>query len=361
MEEERDSRQDFSQLEDVVLHIDPGFVHRRKIEAILGENGSAIINNEIANIPLNTPEWTKEVKIDHIYARIILDYCKILGIRTLEDCIINRNGLLMCSIEEFLPTETVYNSERAISFIKLKSDVDAVVQLEYSVNKISSDTLKSGLSNGGEFGVVAEFRKMTPSGPILHPILIGFPYLLSRRTGELLWRRYSDFYQLFVDDFDEFSKVKGIPSPNDSQPMQWIKESVFKECLRKILGDATNSDWGGETSDYFSSHVHIDGNRFSCAFLLKGPSSFRPMTLNHLGKNNDQIVRLSKEPADILVVQHSHDILPAVRETLKVFATQPSNPRHYCLMDGRDSLRLLKAYDLFDWAISESKLYNNDD
>jgi hypothetical protein len=41
------------------------------------------------------------------------------------------------------------------------------------------------------------------------------------------------------------------------------------------------------------------------------------MGLNHLGKNNDQIVRLSREPADVLIVQHSHEILPAVRETLE--------------------------------------------
>jgi len=29
----------------------------------------------------------------------------------------------------------------------------------------------------------------------------------------------------------------------------------------------------------------------TAAFLLKGPARFVPMGLNHLGKNNDQIVR----------------------------------------------------------------------
>jgi len=29
----------------------------------------------------------------------------------------------------------------------------------------------------------------------------------------------------------------------------------------------------------------------TAAFLLKGPARFAPMGLNHLGKNNDQIVR----------------------------------------------------------------------
>ena len=77
--------------------------------------------------------------------------------------------------------------------------------------------------------------------------------------------------------------------------------------------------------------------------------------MNHLGKNNDQIVRLATEPANILIVQHCHNILPAVRKTLRAFAVQPSYPRRYCLIDGKDSLRLLKAYNLLDEAIGLSK------
>jgi hypothetical protein len=55
-----------------------------------------------------------------------------------------------------------------------------------------------------------------------------------------------------------------------------------------------------------------------------------------------------EEPANVLVIQHCHDILPAVIETLKIFATQPSNPRHYCVIDGRESLRMLEAFNLVD-------------
>lgn len=79
------------------------------------------------------------------------------------------------------------------------------------------------------------------------------------------------------------------------------------------------------------------------------------MTLNSLGKNNDQIVRLASSPAEVLVVQHCHDITPPVRDTLRAFAVQPSRPRRYCLMDGRDSLRLLKAYDKLERALELSE------
>lgn len=340
--------------EDTTLTVDPGFVNHRKIETVVGQSGTSIINNEIANIPLNTPEWRKQILIDHIYSRLILDFCKVLKIRTIEDCILNRNGVLMCSIENFFPTESVYET-RAVSILMLKSASKYKVELHYTSSRISSDTLKSGLNTGGEFAVVAQFHNIIEDRIILHPLLIGYPYLQSKSTGDLLWASYTDFYRLHLEDFDEFSMVKGVETPGTADLMKHIKESVFKACLQKLLGGSIVKDWGGETSDYYTSHIHLNTKRFSSAFLLKGPSNFRPMGLNHLGKNNDQIVRLSKEPVDILVVQHSHDILPSVAETLKVFATQPSNPRRYCLIDGRDSIRLLKAYNLLEWAIEESK------
>jgi len=103
-------------------------------------------------------------------------------------------------------------------------------------------------------------------------------------------------------------------------------------CVAELLGDTSAKDWGGETSDYYTSHLRLHGRRVTAAFLLKGPARFEPMGLNHLGKNNDQIVRLADEPADVLIVQHCHDILPAVRKTLRAFSVQPSRSRRYCLI-----------------------------
>jgi hypothetical protein len=136
--------------------------------------------------------------------------------------------------------------------------------------------------------------------------------------------------------------------------MRLVSENAFKLCLARILGDSVTSDWGGETSDYYTSHIHLRGRRVTAAFLLKGPARFAPMNLDHLGKRNDQIVRLANEPAQVLFVQHSHDILSPVRETLRAFAVQPGRNRRYCLIDGRDSLRLLQAYDLYDYALEIS-------
>jgi hypothetical protein len=165
----------------------------------------------------------------------------------------------------------------------------------------------------------------------------------------------SEFYEQFVEDFDEFSKVRDVPEPTSPEGMRVISEAAFKTCIAELLGDAVANDWGGETSDYYTAHLRLNGRRVTGAFLFKGPARFEPMGLNHLGKNNDQIVRLADDPAEVLFVQHCHDILPTVRKTLRAFAVQPSRPRRYCLIDGRDSLRLLSAYGLYEKALALSR------
>lgn len=205
---------------------------------------------------------------------------------------------------------------------------------------------------GTTVSIVAELYDVSDDLIIFHPILIGFPWL---RPKNFDWATKAQFFRFeffenFIEDFDEFSKVKTIKRPKDHTPMKHISEDAFKRCLASLLGDPVSKDWGGELSDHFTSSLHLNGKRVTAAFLLKGPARYSPMGLNHLGKNNDQIVRLSQEPADVLFIQHCHEILPPVRSTLRAFAVQPSRPRRYCLMDGKDSLWLLKAYGLYETA-----------
>ncbi|BDA71712.1 hypothetical protein CAL7716_058780 [Calothrix sp. PCC 7716] len=336
------------------LVVDPGFVHHRKIEAILGQTGTEIISKEIERIPSQTPNWRKEVIISHIYSRITLDFCRVNEIKTLQQVLFDENGQLFCSIVNVLPCKEIYESKRVIIKCKSIDDINYKVEFHITSDKVWSETLKSGLYQGGDFAIVAQYNSRDDNTLIFHPLLIGYPYLADVKTGDLSWNKYTDFYQLHLEDFTEFEIVKQHPLPSSTEEMKFIHENVFKQCLGRILTESTPKDWGGESSDFFTSHLHIQGRRLSAAFLLKGPAKYSPMTLKHLGKNGDQIVRLSKEPANVLVIQHCHDILPPVIETLRVFATQPSKPRHYCFIDGRESLRMLKAFNLVDWAIEES-------
>jgi len=337
--------------------VDPGFVHRRRIETMIGQNGMRLVDEMIQRLPATTPAWEREVRVDHIYKNVFLEFCRINDFPTLGDVLANGRGRVFSSIEQLAPCRNFYDVERATSRWVPRGKTRFKVELQYSTKLVASDTLKGRLHMGAKIAIVAQLHSFENDRLVFDPLLMGFPWLRSKDSkweDQVMWWGY-DFFEHFIEDFDEFSKVKTVEKPTDISPMRSISEEGFKRALAQILGDPISKDWGGETSDHFTSNLHLKGRRVSAAFLLKGPARFAPMGLNHLGKNNDQIVRLSREPADVLLVQHSHEILPAVRETLRAFAVRPQSARRYCFIDGRDSLWLLQAYGLLESALEWSK------
>jgi hypothetical protein len=343
---------------DLGLVIDPSFVNHRKVQTVIGPSGMQCVDQAISQLP-SLPDWQRTVRIDHIYSEAMLLFCEHLGIRPLQDILATQTGQMFCSTEKLLPCPDIYDSTRtrAVSVWDNPGSYRFRVEFHYSKRHITGDTLRSRLHDGHLISMIGQLSSATDEVIVFEPLVMGFPWLVKkgeRPNFDPMWYSYT-FYEHSLEDFDEFSKAATIPTPASPDRMEAISESAFKTCLANLLGDAADKDWGGEQCDYYSAHLHLKGRRLTAAFVLKGPADFRPMGLNHLGKNNDQIVRLSHAPADILFVQHSHDITAPVRETLRAFAVQPSRPRRYCLIDGRDSLRLLDAYGLYDKAVAMSK------
>ena len=152
-----------------------------------------------------------------------------------------------------------------------------------------------------------------------------------------------------VERLDAFSRCKdeAFPRERELKALQGIPEEEIKRSFARLLGeDVIPKDWGGERSDLFTTRVHVDGRRVSASFAFKGPSKFHPMTLADLGKNGDQIDRLLTEPAELLVLQHCHLVSTPVRNMMKAYANQLGNQRLYCIIDGSDTLRILRAYEM---------------
>lgn len=352
----RDESDTESRAIDLKHTIDPGFVNRRLVQTVIGDAGMKLVDQLIGQIP-PMPAALYEVRIDHTYSQVLLGFCEALKVKTLGELLASGNGHLFCSTEQFQPSPNVYHAARVESVISPPGNAEYSVILEYSTEHIRSDTLRMELDRGATLSVVAKFRRKEENTLCFHPLVMGGPWMSHEDEQIANWAMWAnlDHFENFIEDFDEFKEVLNFDKPADTEPMRGISEAAFKTCLARLLGDSVKKDWGGEMSDHFTSQLHLAGRRLTGAFLLKGPSRFQPMTLNHLGKNNDQIFRLSQQPADVFFVQHCHEIEPAVRATLRAFAVQPGRPRRYCLIDGRDSLWLLQSYGLYNDAIALSK------
>lgn len=178
------------------------------------------------------------------------------------------------------------------------------------------------------------------------PVFIGY-------LGE--YRFMGDFFppsrnEVFVDGIETFEAVRNVPRPSTAglRVLAEVSENDIKVAFAEVIGEHdVPKDWGGERSDLYTTYVRLEGKRISSAFMFKGPAGgkkFREMQISDLGKNGDQIERLCTEPADMVVVQHCHKIGTGVRSTLRAFCNQVGRQRKYCLVDGADTLRVLKAY-----------------
>jgi hypothetical protein len=151
-----------------------------------------------------------------------------------------------------------------------------------------------------------------------------------------------------IDDIDSFAKVRKIRSQAKRLPVS-MSERQFNDGVKAIIGETgTFKDWGGETSDLFSTRLMLKGKRRRVAFGFKGPGLKKPLVPSGLGKNGDQMERLFSEPADVLFIQHWREIMPSVIRQMRVFAVDKARstgkPVFYGAIDGHDSNRLRLAY-----------------
>jgi len=339
----------------VLYHnIDPGFINYRLCFKIMTPNFREFYN---LNKKEEKDHWDRLYN-HYLMVDIILKLCKNIKTPTLCEALSEgaEEGLLFCSTENFKGAgNKVYDKDiRVRNQVKLPFRYKKKVFADFSTSHFVADTGKAEQSDKCTISVIGNNRKIDEKEIVFYPIIMGAPSFVHHNNNnkgidasQLMWEG-QDFYEIYPDDIDEFSKMKteDIPDEEWLEYMENISEKDVKAKLCKILKEIPTKDWGGELNDLFASDIHQSGRRTTAAFVLKGPTRFSEMKLSHLGKNHDQIFRLSQSPARLLIVQHSHKIGEAVRATLREFAVNIVNPKHYCLIDGRDTYRIFKAYDL---------------
>lgn len=334
-------------------HIDPGFINYRACHSLLPRQYLDKFNEIKVK---GNDHWTKLAN-DHYLVDTLLILCKNSGVKTLSETLIEgaKVGYVFCSTESFKGAgDKVYeNGLRVRNQINPSFKFDKKIFVDYSTSHFIADTGKLEQSKKSICSIVGSIREIKENEIIIYPIIIGAPtfdHSLNQNKGidstTLMWEGL-DFYEILPEDIDEFSNMTSCTEIEENEWIDYMSkksESEIKEKFCELLKELPSKDWGGELNDLFTGHIHQSGRKTSAAFVLKGPSKFSEMKLTHLGKNADQIFRLAQSPARLLIIQHSHTIGEAVRATLRAFAVSPHDPRHYCLIDGRDTYRILKSY-----------------
>lgn len=230
----------------------------------------------------------------------------------------------------------------------LKYDSGKKIRIIYSPTNLISSSAWHRLAGRTKLFCFCYVEQFSDTEIIARPYLIGDIHTGLELETPNSWngRNYGEVH---VTQIDQFREIKSVYESERSAPnislLRKIAEVDVKKAIAEIINeDAVLKDWGGEKSDLFSCNLSMEGIYLPSAFLLKGPAKFSEMKMVHLGKNGDQIDRLFSEPADLLVLQHCHKVSTAVRSTMRAFASRVHDLRYFSIIDGYDTLRLLKAY-----------------
>jgi hypothetical protein len=330
-------------------HIDAGFLNRRLCLTALGDAG----RKYYADHKSPGDDHMSRLSNDHLLVTMLEDLCEHIGTPTLLEALEDDTKVVFRSTEKLAACPEIYKAKRVEHEVKLPVDFGKTVVIAYHTEHLVSDTGQMTLSEGYEKGyvqsIIARLHR-EPGRFRIEPLVIGAPWFDHPRNGddcgELMWLGKT-FGEILPEDITQFSEMKNVAirSADEWQAvMSNIPEATVKEALASLLLEPTKKDWGGESDDHFSGNVTVGNRRTSAAFLLKGPTNFREMTLEMMGKRADQLVRLTRTSADIFVVQHSHLIGDAVRETFRALTVRPGGKKKYCLIDGIATYRILKAY-----------------
>ena len=334
-------------------HIDMGFLNRRLCIGALSPTARRFFNHHQRP---GTDHMTVLTN-DHLLVTALLDSCEEFDTPTLLEALsLGKPTQMFRSTERLAPCPEIYHAMRVCHAVELDLEFGKPVFIEYHTSHMVSQTGKMILQQGAPMdrvnSIVGSLHESQDLFKI-EPLVIGQPWFEHPRNGNdsmTLMCFGRDFGEVLPEDIDQFSRMKEVNVKSAEEWMNIMKslpEKRIKEAIAHLLCEPTKKDWGGENDDHFSASIMVHGQRRTAAFLLKGPSPFREMTLDMCGKRADQIHRVVDSDADVSVIQHSHLIGSVVRGTLRNLTIYPGgNRRKYCLIDGQATYRLLKAYSL---------------
>jgi hypothetical protein len=215
---------------------------------------------------------------------------------------------------------------------------------EYNAERLTGSTSVGELTGRQRQFLLGYVHSMTAGEIGLRPIVIARRWARPDPAAFKVWDDTAHVWPSAVDQFGGVNFRLRLAKA-DLDVLRLIPEKKIKQAFAEIISESeVPNDWGGEQFDLWSTVISVEGQRLRTAIAFKGPARFRPMTIASLGRNGDQIDRLAQTAADLMVVQHCHTITAPVVNMLKAYASNFRNPKRYMLIDGLDTIRILRHF-----------------
>lgn len=327
------------------VKLDPRFLHDRLVTALVGAEATA-------QLPFVDPRHPMATSVNHtLLAEALWEFVSRKRIPSgSAEFLAGRlkQGQLVWFDQAFW-FKDVAKSYQAGSHdgatFHAKLDVDQAIRVsgEFNPQRITSASSLTYLTRRKPAFVLGYVNEVSSNDITLRPIAIAHRMLIEG----VFETEFRDRLRIHPSEIDQFQGVDFDMAleRKDLELLREVPEEKVKTAFAEIIHEpSVPKDWGGELFDLMTNRITVDGERYQAVVAFKGPAKFHPMTLADLGKNGDQIDRLSYTDADLLVVQHCHDITAPVTNMLRIYAGYPGFRRRYMAIDGYDTIRILRHF-----------------
>ncbi|HUC24244.1 MAG TPA: hypothetical protein VMA73_16160 [Streptosporangiaceae bacterium] len=329
------------------IALEPYFLHQDQVQSLLGDQrtGSARARAACRSDP--------EAALPYVLAAELAEALPTLGISELARGVLEQDlhvGRVVGAELEFTFRRAKDGDAPGVKPVSFTAVLDTGKRLRVTGSFNSARTASSSaigsLTGNRRAYMIGTVTDHSAAGIELRPAFIGIRSFLDDdpATG-----RVAPGLRVYPSEIGQFNGIDfgGLVAEADLMAIRRVPEETVKNAFARLIGESyVPKDWGGERSDLYTSRVIVRGHQVSAAWLFKGRGHPYPMTVKALGKPGDQIGRLFSEPAELLVLQHCHQITTAVVNMMDAYAHDLRNPRTYTIIDGADTSRILKSQGL---------------
>jgi hypothetical protein len=343
------------------IALEPYFLHQDHVQSLLGEQRTESARARAAR------RSDPEAALPYVLAEKLAEALSALGVGELARCALEQNlcvGQIVGAELEFTFQRDRDHDAPGVKPVNFTAVLDAGEPLRvagtFNSARTASSSATGNLTGSRRSYLIGTVIDLAAGRIELRPAFIG---IRSFVDDDLAAEGLAPGLRVYPSDISQFTGID-FASPLTEAELKAVlrvPENTVKRAFATLIGESyVQKDWGGERSDLYTSQVFARGRQVSAAWLFKGPGYPRAMDVKALGKNGDQIDRLFTEPAELLILQHCHQIKPAVVGMMDAYAHDARRLRSYMIIDGADTGRILRSQGLLPIAPTHPPLKNRE-
>jgi hypothetical protein len=329
------------------IALEPYFLHQDQVQSLLGDQRTESARARAAR------RSDPVAALPYVLASELAKALPALGIGELARCVLKqdvRSGQVIGAELEFAFRRDPDHDASGFKPVNFTAVLDAGEPVHvagtFNSARTASSSATGSLAGNRRAYLIGTVTDLAAERIEIRPVFIG---IRSFVHDNLAAESLASGLRVYPSDIGQFSGID-FASPLTEAELEAVlrvPEDTVKRAFAGLIGESyVPKDWGGERSDLYTSRVFARGRQVSAAWLFKGPGYPRAMDVKALGKNGDQIDRLFTEPAELLVLQHCHQIKPSVVGMMDSYAHDARRPRSYMIIDGGDTGLVLRSLGL---------------